>query len=143
MDMISHYQYVYIYIYRYKICIRGSKCKSPQLSVAESYPTYIVNIRNNIHNTLHFHELTSSVCVYINLYNTCIRGSKCKSPHLSVAGSYSTYIVYIRKQYTLHISFPSSHIISMCIHSTGIRGSKCKSPHLSVAVSYSTYIVFK
>ena len=31
--------------------------------------------------------------VYIYKYKTCIRSSKCKSPHLSVAVSYSTSIV--------------------------------------------------
>ena len=36
---------------------------------------------------------------YVYIYITCIRGSKCKSPHLSVAVSYSTYTVYKRKQH--------------------------------------------
>ena len=39
-----------------------------------------------------------SMCIYINI--TCIRGSKCKSPHLSVDVSYSTSIVNIRKPHT-------------------------------------------
>ena len=53
-----------------------------------------------------------SMCIYL----PCIRGSKCKPPHLSVAVNCSTNIVHIwENNIYQHISFTWSHIISMRI----------------------------
>ena len=88
--------------------------------MAVGYSTYTVNFgkKHTYHISLTWFRLIST-CINIRIlkYLTCIRGSKCKFPHLCVAVSYSTYIVTIRTQHTLHIAFTWSHLIIICMFS--------------------------